>query len=98
MLSVYLNRKYSYVKTIRLCANILIKNVFTSDTKYTPGISMKVARKTGPYVLLVLEQFPSDYDESPLKPRRSYLSIEFPQGEETLCFLLSYASFKSNLY
>jgi len=47
MLSVYLNRKYAYIKTIRLCANMLVKNMFTSDTKYTPGISMKVARKMG---------------------------------------------------
>eukprot|EP00794_Sanderia_malayensis_P008706 gene8706-9635_t len=47
ILSVYLNRKYAYLKTIRLCANMFLKNVFTSDTSYQPGVSMKIARKKG---------------------------------------------------
>ena len=37
MLSVYLNRSYSHVKTVRICANTLVKGVFTSDNYYEPG-------------------------------------------------------------
>ena len=37
ILSVYLNRSYAYVKGMRLCANMLVKNVFTSDVLYDPG-------------------------------------------------------------
>ena len=39
MLSIYLNRAYSHVKTIRLCANTLVKGVCTSDHYYEPGKS-----------------------------------------------------------
>ena len=35
---MYLNRKYSYIKGVRLCANMLVKNIFTSDILYEPGM------------------------------------------------------------
>ncbi|XP_070579992.1 WD repeat-containing protein 90-like isoform X2 [Ptychodera flava] len=47
ILSMYLNRKYSYLKNVRLCANIMVKNVFTSDMQYEPGLSLKTAKRTG---------------------------------------------------
>ncbi|BFZ03507.1 hypothetical protein BsWGS_06545 [Bradybaena similaris] len=47
MLSVYQNRKFIYVKSIRLCANMLVKNVFTSDTLYDPGLTMSDAKRQG---------------------------------------------------
>ncbi|CAG5134844.1 unnamed protein product, partial [Candidula unifasciata] len=47
ILSVYLNRKFLYVKSIRLCANMLVKNVFTSDTLYDPGLTMSDAKRHG---------------------------------------------------
>ncbi len=37
ILSLYLNRSYSYLKNVKLCANMFVKNVFTSDTEYQPG-------------------------------------------------------------
>lgn len=37
ILSTYLNRRYAYLKSIRLCANLTVRNVFTSDTLYQPG-------------------------------------------------------------
>lgn len=37
ILSMYLNRTYAHVKNIRLCANMLVKNIFTSDVLYDPG-------------------------------------------------------------
>lgn len=47
IVSVYLNQKYAYLKNIRLCANMLVKGLFTSDTEYEPGISATEARKLG---------------------------------------------------
>ena len=38
LLSMYLNRRYSYLKSVKLCANMLVKNIFTSDSLYEPGI------------------------------------------------------------
>ncbi len=38
ILSMYLNRRYSYMKGIKLCANMLVKNICTSDMEYEPGI------------------------------------------------------------
>lgn len=35
-LSKYLTSSYSYLKNVKLCANILVKNVFTSDIEYSP--------------------------------------------------------------
>jgi len=37
ILNIYLNRRYSYLKSIRLCANMSVRNLFTSDTLYQPG-------------------------------------------------------------
>ena len=34
---MYLNRRYSYLKSVKLCANMYVKNLFTSDTEYEPG-------------------------------------------------------------
>ncbi|XP_041363253.1 WD repeat-containing protein 90-like isoform X2 [Gigantopelta aegis] len=47
ILSMYLNRKYSYVKSVRLCANMLVKNVMTSDVLYDPGITFEESKKRG---------------------------------------------------
>ncbi|XP_063961233.1 WD repeat-containing protein 90-like isoform X2 [Lytechinus pictus] len=47
ILSMYLNCKYKYVKSVRLCANMYVKNVFTSDMQYEPDISLQDARDMG---------------------------------------------------
>ena len=47
ILSVYLNRQYAYMKTMRFCANMFLKGLFTSDIDYMPGISASEARKLG---------------------------------------------------
>lgn len=36
-LSIYLNRCYSHLKSIKLCANMAVKNMFTSDLLLDPG-------------------------------------------------------------
>ncbi|XP_066924682.1 WD repeat-containing protein 90-like [Clytia hemisphaerica] len=47
VLSVYLNKQFSHLKSIRLCSSMFLKNVFTSTTKYEPGLDISKARKTG---------------------------------------------------
>uniref|UniRef100_A0AAQ4Q091 WD repeat domain 90 n=1 Tax=Gasterosteus aculeatus aculeatus TaxID=481459 RepID=A0AAQ4Q091_GASAC len=37
ILSVYLNRCYSQLRSIKLCANMAVKNMFTSDLLLNPG-------------------------------------------------------------
>ena len=36
MLTDHLNTKFAYIKNIKLCANLKVKGVFTSDTEYSP--------------------------------------------------------------
>lgn len=47
VLSVYLNKHYLYLKKLRLCSSMFVKNAFTSDICYEPGLDIKVAQKTG---------------------------------------------------
>ncbi|ESP04065.1 hypothetical protein LOTGIDRAFT_230310 [Lottia gigantea] len=47
ILSTYLNRKYHFIKSIRLCANMIVKNIYTSDMVYDPGISFSESKKRG---------------------------------------------------
>lgn len=37
VLSVYLNRTHSHLKSIKLCANMAVKNIVTSDLLFDPG-------------------------------------------------------------
>lgn len=37
MLSIYLQRCYHSLKSIKLCANMAVKNMFTSDLLLDPG-------------------------------------------------------------
>ena len=36
ILSHYLHSTYTYLKNVKLCANLLVRNVFTSDIEYSP--------------------------------------------------------------
>lgn len=47
ILSTYLSRRYSYLKSIKLCANMAVKNMFTSDLLFNPGVSFSEARLMG---------------------------------------------------
>ena len=47
ILSVYLNKHFLYLKSIRLCSTMFAKNVFTSNIYYEPGLDVTIARKTG---------------------------------------------------
>ncbi|KAE8284342.1 WD repeat-containing protein 90 [Larimichthys crocea] len=46
-LSVYVNRCYSHLKSIKLCANMSVKNMFTSDLLLDPGVSFNEAKLMG---------------------------------------------------
>ncbi|KAM9424099.1 WD repeat-containing protein 90 isoform 2-T2 [Pholidichthys leucotaenia] len=46
-LSAYLNRCYIHLKSIKLCANMAVKNMFTSDLQLDPGISFSQAKLMG---------------------------------------------------
>ncbi|XP_044194216.1 WD repeat-containing protein 90 isoform X1 [Thunnus albacares] len=46
-LHFYLNRCYSYLKSVKLCANMAVKNMFTSDLLLDPGVSFSEAKLMG---------------------------------------------------
>ncbi|XP_051274453.1 WD repeat-containing protein 90 [Dicentrarchus labrax] len=46
-LSVYLNRCYSHLKSVKLCANMAVKNMLTSDLLLDPGVSFSEAKLMG---------------------------------------------------
>ncbi|KAM8961104.1 WD repeat-containing protein 90 [Pelodytes ibericus] len=45
ILSVYLSRKYSHLRSIKLCSNLLVKNLLTSDLLFNPELSFNEARQ-----------------------------------------------------
>ncbi|WAQ96619.1 WDR90-like protein [Mya arenaria] len=47
ILAMYLNRKYAYIKGVRLCANMHVKNMFTSDEQYEPGLTVEQVKRSG---------------------------------------------------
>ncbi|XP_033696468.1 WD repeat-containing protein 90 isoform X12 [Tursiops truncatus] len=44
ILLVYLNRRYSHLKSIRLCASLLVRNLYTSDLCFDPAVTVAEAR------------------------------------------------------
>nr|XP_055038117.1 WD repeat-containing protein 90 isoform X5 [Misgurnus anguillicaudatus] len=47
VLSVYLNRTHSHLKSIKLCANMSVKNIITSDLLFDPGLTFMEFRQAG---------------------------------------------------
>ncbi|XP_010000960.1 PREDICTED: WD repeat-containing protein 90 [Chaetura pelagica] len=45
ILSLYLGRCYSHLKGIKLCSSLLVKNLFTSDLLFHPGVTFSEARE-----------------------------------------------------
>ncbi|NXS56826.1 WDR90 protein, partial [Brachypteracias leptosomus] len=45
ILSLYLSRCYSHLKSIKLCSNLLVKNLCTSDLVFDPGVTFFEARQ-----------------------------------------------------
>ncbi|NXW41311.1 WDR90 protein, partial [Nyctiprogne leucopyga] len=46
ILSLYLSRRYSHLKSIKLCCNLLVKNLCTSDLVFDPGLTFSKARQS----------------------------------------------------
>ncbi|XP_066869046.1 WD repeat-containing protein 90 isoform X11 [Kogia breviceps] len=44
ILLVYLNRRYNHLKSIRLCASLLVRNLYTSDLCFDPAVTVAEAR------------------------------------------------------
>ncbi|XP_067859383.1 WD repeat-containing protein 90 isoform X3 [Heptranchias perlo] len=68
VLSFYLNRHYSHLKSIKLCSNMFVKNIFTSDLVFEPSVTVFKANRAG----LVL------HDVSPMPREMAFL---VPKGE-----------------
>ncbi|KAJ6659778.1 hypothetical protein lerEdw1_018494 [Lerista edwardsae] len=45
VLALYLNRSYSHLKSVKLCSNLLVKNLFTSDLLFDPAVSFSEAQQ-----------------------------------------------------
>uniref|UniRef100_A0A8C6VNU7 WD repeat domain 90 n=1 Tax=Naja naja TaxID=35670 RepID=A0A8C6VNU7_NAJNA len=43
VLGLYLNRTYSHLKSVKLCSNLLVKNLFTSDLLFDPALTSSEA-------------------------------------------------------
>ncbi|XP_062999035.1 WD repeat-containing protein 90 [Elgaria multicarinata webbii] len=46
ILALYLNRSYSHLKSVKLCSNLLVKNLFTSDLLFDPAVSFSEAHQS----------------------------------------------------
>ncbi|XP_069761479.1 WD repeat-containing protein 90 isoform X2 [Narcine bancroftii] len=47
ILSFYLSRQYSHLKSIKLCSNMFVKNIFTSDLLFEPNVIVHKSKQTG---------------------------------------------------
>ncbi|XP_056392449.1 WD repeat-containing protein 90 isoform X2 [Hyla sarda] len=46
ILSMYLSRRYSHLRSVKLCSNLLVKNLLTSDLIFSPEMSYAEARQS----------------------------------------------------
>ncbi|NXP59026.1 WDR90 protein, partial [Chloropsis cyanopogon] len=44
ILALYLSRRYSHLRGVKLCSNLLVKNLCTSDLLFEPGVTFSRAR------------------------------------------------------
>ncbi|XP_018426891.1 PREDICTED: WD repeat-containing protein 90 [Nanorana parkeri] len=48
ILSMYLSRRYSHLRSIKLCSSLLVKNLMTSDLVFQPELSFMESRHSKP--------------------------------------------------
>ncbi|KAM5331996.1 WD repeat-containing protein 90 isoform 3-T3 [Glossophaga mutica] len=65
ILLVYLNRRYSHLKSVRLCANLLVRSLYTSDLCFDPAVNVGEARRA----------------KLPVTPMPREMSFPVPKGE-----------------
>ncbi|KAM9816951.1 WD repeat-containing protein 90 [Neosynchiropus ocellatus] len=86
-LSAFINCSYSYLKTIRLCSNMSVKNMFTSHLQLDPGLSFSEAKMKGLTCPLGSAPMPRDMVFPVPKGRQwheIYDYIRFPLDEAKL--------------
>ncbi|NWW21577.1 WDR90 protein, partial [Falcunculus frontatus] len=66
---LYLNRRYSHLRGVRLCSNLLVKNLCTSDLLFEPGVTLSEARL-------------SDLSSRGVAPMPRELAFPVPKGEK----------------
>ncbi|XP_044090033.1 WD repeat-containing protein 90 isoform X4 [Neovison vison] len=78
ILLLYLNRRYSHLKSVRLCASQLVKSLYTSDLCFEPAVSTAEARQAKLSVVPVPREmaFPVPKGESWYD---HYVHIRFPR-------------------
>ncbi|NWH58538.1 WDR90 protein, partial [Geococcyx californianus] len=69
ILSFYLNRRYNHLKSIKLCSNLLVKNLCTSDLVFVPGVTFSKARQ-------------ADLASQGVAPMPREMSFPVPKGEK----------------
>ncbi|XP_059126259.1 WD repeat-containing protein 90 [Peromyscus eremicus] len=77
ILMFYLNRHYGHLKSIRLCASLLVRNLYTSDLCFDPAVTVTEARRAKMSVNPVPREmaFPVPKGES---WRDHYIHVRFP--------------------
>ncbi|XP_047569203.1 WD repeat-containing protein 90 isoform X2 [Lutra lutra] len=78
VLLLYLNRRYGHLKSVRLCASLLVKTLYTSDLCFDPAVSTAEARRAKLPVVPVPREmaFPVPKGESWYD---HYVHIRFPR-------------------
>lgn len=78
-LSKYVHAKYAYLKNMKLCANLVVRNVYTSDQRYSPLVNSEGSseNKYNGYALSLPRELslPVPKESSFLN---SYNYVEFP--------------------
>ncbi|XP_047389218.1 WD repeat-containing protein 90 isoform X2 [Sciurus carolinensis] len=79
ILLVYLSRCYGHLKSVRLCANLLVRNLYTSDLCFDPTVSVAEARRAKLSVTPVPREmaFPVPKGES---WHDRYVHVRFPRN------------------
>ncbi|XP_045400730.1 WD repeat-containing protein 90 [Lemur catta] len=77
-LLLYLNRSYSHLKSVRLCASLLVRNLYTSDLRFDPAVTVTGAQRAKLPVTPVPREmaFPVPKGES---WHERYVHVRFPR-------------------
>ncbi|XP_012515021.1 PREDICTED: WD repeat-containing protein 90 [Propithecus coquereli] len=78
ILLLYLNRSYSHLKSVRLCASLLVRNLYTSDLCFDPAVTVTGAQRAKLPVTPVPREmaFPVPKGESWYN---RYIHVRFPR-------------------
>ena len=87
LLRKYINRQFSHLKSIKLCANMFVKNVFTTSRPYNPLVADKKVLKIDDLTAAGDEPFPRELRfpvPSGHEWEEFYHFIKFPPTSENL--------------